>query len=269
MGDARIDLTRSRFGPEVGRRVREARTLIGWSQRELAAKARVSQAAIWRLETAQPGPVDLAVVERLLAALGLRATVSIEDRHLDDRRRQADGVHAVLNGFGARRVGRCGWATETEALIGGPVPRGWIDLLAFRGADRALLVDETKSDIPDMGALQRSLAFYEREARGVASEFGWRPLTVTVLVLGLDSEVMARRLADNRLLVAEAFPGDVSAMAAWLTDPAAPRPRGWTLALADPASRGATWLRPTMLGTRRRPPAYRDYADAAARLLGR
>ena len=265
--DTTIDLTRSRLGTEVGRLVRDARRLIGWSQRDLAARAGASQAAIWRLETGQPGRIDLTLVENIMDALGMRATIGIEGRHLDDRRRQRDGVHAVLNGFTARRLDRLGWATATEVQIGDQHPRGWIDLLAFRPADRALVVEEAKTEIPDMGGLQRSLSFYAREARTVAAGLGWPARSVTVLVVGLDSDAMARRLADNRAIVEQAFPGSVPAMAAWLADPGTPAPRGWTLALVDPTVRGEAWLRPSMLGTRRRPPAYRDYADAAGRLL--
>jgi transcriptional regulator with XRE-family HTH domain len=265
--DTTIDLTRSRLGPEFGRLVRDARRLIGWSQRDLAARVGASQAAIWRLETDQPGRIDLTLVEGVMEALGLRATMRIEARHLDDRRRQRDGVHAVVNGFTARRLSRLGWATATEVQIGDQHPRGWIDLLAFRREDRALLVDETKTEIPDMGGLQRSLSFYAREARTVAAGLGWQARTVTVLVVALDSESLARRIADNRAIVEQAFPGSVSAMVTWLADPGAPAPRGWTLALVDPKVRGEAWLRPTTLGSRRRPPAYRDYADAAGRLL--
>jgi len=253
----------------IGTLVRGARALIGWTQRELAQRAGTSHAAIWRIETAQPGPLDVDLVERVLAALGMRPSLGIDDRHLADRRRQRDGVHSVLNGFLARRLSRLGgWQPPaTEVQIGADAPRGWIDLLAFRPSDRSLLVDETKTDIPDMGALQRSVAFYEREAVKVASALGWRPARTVVLVLGLDSRAFGRRLEDNRDLVRIAFPGDVDRMAAWLAGPTSPPPHGWTLAVADPAVRGESWLRPTTLGPRRRPPAYEDYADAARRLL--
>jgi hypothetical protein len=165
------------------------------------------------------------------------------------------------------RVTRWAWIPALEALIGVERPRGWIDLLAFRPVDRALLVEETKTDIPDMGALQRSLAFYEKEAVAVARGYGWDPLTVNVLVVALDSETIARRLADNRDLVRLAFPAPVPDVLRWLEDPNAPRPRGWAIGTCDPASRRAAWLRPTTLGSRRTPPAYANYADAASRLL--
>ena len=134
--------------------------LVGWSQQELAKRAVVSQATVCRVESGEAASLDMVVVGRLFTALGLRAGIEIDDFRLDDRRRQRDGVHAVVNGSCARRLERQDWLTALEVLIGADVPRGWIDLLAFREADRALLVQETKTDIPDMGALQRSVAFY-------------------------------------------------------------------------------------------------------------
>lgn len=123
------------------------------------------------------------MVERTLPALGLRAALDIDDLALQDRRRQRDGLHARLNGYVARRLTRLGWATATEVMVGRTAPRGWIDLVAFRDADRSMLVEETKCDLPDMGALQRRLAFYAREASSVAGDLGWRPARVAVLAV--------------------------------------------------------------------------------------
>lgn len=267
MQDDAVDLTREALGPWLARLIRRSRTLAGWSQEELAGRAKTSQGTIWRLEADQAEHIDLAVVERAFAALGLRGTLAARARHLDDRVRQRDGVHAVVNGFGARRIGRHAFEPRLEQAIGKAQPRGWIDMLGYRAVDRALLVDETKTDLPDMGGLQRSLAFYEREAPYVAQQLGWEVRSVTVVVLALDSRSLSRRLVDNRDIVREAFPGDVRALDAWVRDPAAPRPKGWTIAMVDPASRAERWLRPPIIGTVRRTPAYEDYADAARRLL--
>ncbi len=117
-----------------------------------------------------------------------------------------------------------------------------------------------------MGALQRRMAFYVREARGIAHSMGWRPARVAALVIGLDSEALGSRLRLNRDLISEAFPTPVDRMTAWLRDPSAPAPRGWCFALADPRSRAEPWLREIPGGSRRRAPAYRDYRDAALRL---
>lgn len=249
--------------------VGDARRLIGWSQRELADRARTSQTTICRIERGRTPTLDLLVVERVLVALGARASLRIDARHLADRRRQRDAVHARLTGFVARRLERTGWSTATEVPLGDGAPRGWIDLLGYRAADRALLVEETKTDIPDFGELQRSLAFYERMAWAAARALGWRPVRVSVLVVLLDTQAIAGRLVDNRDLATRAFPAAASDTARWLASPNASPPRGWTIGVADPAVRGAAWLRPSALVQRRRVAAYRDYAEAAARLRRR
>lgn len=261
-----IDLRGSTLSPALADLVRESRHLAGWSQRELAARAGTSQATIWRIETARSGHLDVAVVERVLVALGVRTRLTIDARHLDDRRRQQDFGHARLNPYVERRLVRDGWLTATEVQIGDPEPRGWIDTLAFRPADRALLVEETKTEIPDAGGLQRSLAFYERASWAVARRLGWHARTVHVLVVCLDTAAMRARLADNRGWLGSTFRGLVDDTQAWLRDPSRPAPTGWTLALADPASRSALWLGGARR-ERRTPAPYRDYADAI-RVLG-
>lgn len=266
MASSPIDLNLSAFAPQIAAVIRRAREAIGWSQRELADRARTSHSTVSRLESGRPRALDLLVVERLLAALGMRAQLTVGGRHLEDRRRQKDALHAVVNGFVGRRLRRHGFEIATEAMIGRAAPRGWIDTLGFRAADRALLVEETKTEVDDLGGLQRSVAFYEREAMDVAQALGWSPRRVAVLVAVLDSAAVASRLLDARDAVSTAFPGSVPAMAAWLRDPGAGPPREWTIGAVDPASRRNEWLLPTSMTSRRRP-EYADYRDAATRLL--
>ena len=266
MTDARITFGRHGVGPQLADLVRDARRLVGWTQRELADRSGTSQATIWRIESARSRNLDLALVDRVLTALGMRGALDVDGRHLADRRRQGDGLHARLNGYLARRLVRAGWLTATEVRIGAP-PRGWIDLLAYRSADGSLLVDETKTQVDDLGGIQRSIAFYEREGPSAARRLGWEPRRCRVMAVVLDTDAVARRLRDARDLVSVAFPAPVADLAAWIADPRCPPPAGWSIAAADPASRGSTWLRPVMLGSRRRLPPYADYGDAAARLL--
>jgi transcriptional regulator with XRE-family HTH domain len=262
-----IDLAGDALAASVASVVRHARTALGWSQQELAERAGTSQPVVSRLEAGTAPVIDLRVLDRVFAAFGLDASMVLEGRHLRDRERQADGVHARVCGFCARRLAGWSWKMAGEVRIGDDRPRGWIDLLGFRETDRALLVEESKTELPDFGALQRSLAFYEREAWDAARGLGWKPRTINVLVVALDSAAIARRLADNRDLVRLAFPTPIPALTAWLEDPAAPRPRGWAIGTCDPASRKEVWLRPTTLGSRRTPPAYANYAEAASKLL--
>ena len=246
--------------------VKETRALLGWTQRELAARADTSQSTVQRIETAASS-LDLAVIVEVLAAMGVRIALDLDGRHLEDRRRQRGALHGRLNGYVARRLEGDQWATATEVQLGEGVPKGWIDVLAYREADRSLIVEESKTEIGDLGALQRSLSFYAREAWSAAAQLGWRPVRLVVVLVALDTVAVARRLADERDLVARVFPGRVADAAAWLRDPGRQAPTGWVLATADPARRRAAWLGATTLGTRRRPPAYDDYAQAASRLL--
>jgi len=266
MSDLVVSLGSGSLAISLGELIRDARRLAGWTQAELARRADTTQTAIGRIERGKASPLDVRIVDAVLAALGLRASLQVDGRHLADRRRQRDPVHARMQGFQATNLERRGFRTALEVQVGQPVPRGWIDLLAFRPEDRALIVDETKGDLPDIGAFQRSLAFYERNARDVANRLGWNPTRVVVLGSLLDSATISTRLAENRELIGHAFPSPVDRLLAWVDDPRAPAPFGWTLATCDPASRAAAWLRPTTLGQRRHPTAYTDYADAAARL---
>lgn len=263
----RVDLRSRTLGAVVAETVREARTLVGWSQRELATRAGTSQATIWRIETDRSGRLDALVTARVLAALGLRTTLEFDDRHLSDRRQQRDLVHSILNASVERRLRRAGWLTATEVQIGSQEPRGWIDTLAFRQSDRALLVEETKTDLVDVGALQRTVSFYERAAWAVARGRGWHPRTIHVLVVCLDTAVVRARLSVNRATIASAYPGRVEEMLRWVDGGTSQAPEGWTFGLADPGSRSRRWLR-SGLGDRRLAAPYADYADAA-RVLGR
>jgi DNA-binding Xre family transcriptional regulator len=66
-------------------RLKEERTKRGLSQLELAEKADVRQATISELETGKTRRLDFDVLERLAAALGVRATVLLVDDETDER----------------------------------------------------------------------------------------------------------------------------------------------------------------------------------------
>lgn len=58
-------------------RIRELREAKGWTQGELAERARVTRATVNRLENARPRSIDLEVLERLADALSVNAAVLI------------------------------------------------------------------------------------------------------------------------------------------------------------------------------------------------
>lgn len=260
----RIQIDDPAFETTLGRVIRDARRLAGWTQAQLASRAGTTQSTISRIELGIARELDVGVVARVLAAMGYRGGLELDAPHLADRIRQRDPVHARIVARTAGRLERLGWQVTTEAQIGNEVPRGWIDILGFRPADAAALVVEVKGDIPDAGALQRQTSFYTRSALDVAAGLGWRAERVALLVAALDSESIAARLAANRDLLRRAYPGNPAAFEAWLRRGGEIPPA--TIAAVDPAARSRRWLRSTSLWERRSIPAYRDYADAAAGL---
>jgi HTH-type transcriptional regulator / antitoxin HipB len=76
------DQARLRF--ELGEAVRTRREALGWSQRQLAERAGMTQPGVARFEGGGTTPT-IPVLERLARALGLRLTVTLDP----DQRRSA------------------------------------------------------------------------------------------------------------------------------------------------------------------------------------
>jgi len=164
------DLTRSAVDAVVG-----ARTALGWSQRRLALVAGVSQTFVSRFERGAAETVTVESVGRMFDALGIRAELRTELPILGGQRRQADVVHAWTCGYVGRRLAGEGWDVRHEVEVGTGRFRGWIDVLGYRPTDRSLVINECKTDILDVGAIQRTTNWYQREAWVAARRFGWRP----------------------------------------------------------------------------------------------
>jgi hypothetical protein len=211
--------------------------------------------------------VSLHNVDRLFDALGIRSAVQLQPAVVDGEPRQNDAVHAWSCGYVGRRLEGLGWAVQHEVEVGSGRFRGWIDTLAYRPFDRALLTSEVKAAMPDIGELQRATTRYERDAWHAARRFGWRPAHQIVAVLALDSLEIDERIRVNRDLLAAAYPGRASALAAWI-EGSGPPPPSRCLALIDPAWRGRRWLRPTRVDGRRTAPRYAGYRDALERIRG-
>jgi transcriptional regulator with XRE-family HTH domain len=253
-------------GDDLGRRIgvviRITREETGWSQRELAARLRSSQSAIQRLEAGRSPYVDARLATAAFRILGIRAAFDARTLGLASRREQRDLVHARCLAYASRQLRRRGWDVRVEVEVGMGRYRGWIDLLAFREADRGLFVGEIKTEIHDAGAIQRAVGWYSREAPPAARRLGWRPAETTAALLLLCSADNDRAIRMNRGLLRATFPASARALADWLssTDARIPQP---SLAMVDPRTRRRDWLRPTASDGRHTPAPYATYADAA------
>jgi len=250
----------------VAATVLRLRTASRWTQHQLGHRADVAQSEVSDVEHARLPDLPIGTAVRLLTALGAQTTLMIQSPFMAEPRPQRDPAHARLTAFVARRLTACGWLVRTEVEIVSPRARGWIDILAFHPGTRRLLVIECKTELPDIGAIERQLGWYEREAPAIASRLGWRPTSVLGCLIVLDTISNSDRVRANRVT----FDLDFAVRAAALlrvvnaedvklrARPGAPL-RG--LAMADPRSRRSNWLVHTSLDGRRSTPRYLDYAD--------
>lgn len=250
----------------IGRAIRSTSATFGWSQRELARRLGTNQTALCRL-LAGGASIDARLATAALDLLGIRLTLDANPMGLAGRREQRDLVHARCAGYVARELKRRGWEVRTEVEIGGGRFRGWIDILAYRPSDGALLVIEIKTEIDDFGRILRSIDWYARSSRDAARAFGWRVRGVFPVLIALATVETDARLTANADLIRNSLPGGADRLAAWIDDPAA-APAQPTIALVNPRSRRHAWLLRTRSDGRRSMPPYRDYRDAARRLGG-
>lgn len=247
----------------IGDQLRRTRVLLGWSQRELGRRSGVPQSRISSIERTRSSDIRWAVIDRLFRALGLRYWLGVELPLIDVRQR--DLVHARCSAHVSRRLVSAGWLTRTEVEVGGDRSRGWIDVLAFNPTSSALLVIEIKTELRDLGAIERTMNWYERESWAAARRIGWRPTHVGCALLVLQSAANDSVIASGRDAFRLAFPRRVADLRAIITPKAEPV-SGRFLAMIDPRSRRANWIRPTRTDGRRSVAPYADYIDAVRRI---
>lgn len=249
----------------LARAARDGRLALGLTQAAIAAKVGVARSYIAAIERGRANP-SLDVIVRLAGALGLELDFALRSPIIVGDRRQRDLVHARCSGYIDRRLRSAGWETDREVAIIDGRWRGWIDLLAFDRRTGTLIVIEIKTVIDDVGAVERQLGWYERSARRVALERGWRPRRIVTWLLVLSSEQNEQALTQNGDVFERAFPVRSPSMAALVEGPGSVWPAGRGLALIDPARRRRSWLVRPRIDGGRSPSPYVDYRDAVTSL---
>jgi hypothetical protein len=233
----------------------------------LAQRLGTNQSAVRRLQSGG-ATIDARLATAALDLLGIRLTIDANPIGLAGRREQHDFVHARCCGYVARQLKQRGWDVRTEVEIGEGRFRGWIDILAHRPSDGALLVIEIKTEIDDLGRVLRSIGWYVRSARDAARGLGWRPRLVVPALIALATVETDGRITANADLVRNDLPGGADGLASWVDDAMAATPMP-TIALIDPVSRRHAWLWRTRLTGRRSPAPYENYRVAAEALRRR
>lgn len=243
---------------QISAAVTSARRDLGWTQRQLADRAGVSQSLVAIAEAGHPG-TSIESFERIAAALGLRVAIDSRPPVIVGGRRQVDPAHARCVGALRTALARSGLSCATElAVADGPV-RGWIDLVAYRPATRRLMVVEVKTQLADLGGLERQVELYARTCLPATRALGWRPTEILVVLAVLATADADAFILANRVPLAESFPcrGD-RLVAAMLGDGAI---TGRGLTMIDPVRRGRRLFVGTRADGRRSQAPYRGYAD--------
>lgn len=243
---------------------RRTRADLDISQRELAAATGLSRGYLASIELGRANP-SLGTVERIADALGIELElIARPPIILGDRQR--DIVHAWASGYVDRRIRAASWETAREVELAATRARGWIDLLAFNPRNGLLVIIEVKTRIDDVGAIERQLGWYERQAFETGRRLGWPVRRVATWLLLLATEEVDRAIRMNREVLAAAFPTRAPAMADVLHGGLSSMSAGRGLALIDPSSRRSDWLLRSRVDGRRSDAPYVDYAHAARSL---
>lgn len=266
MNERRANLTGRRLQLEIAAAVRETRLTHGWSQAELARRCRLAQTTVSVVERCD-GQASIGTIGTLLDALGIRLEARLRPPFVD-RRPHADGVHRRCVAYVSRRLDATGWTVVEEVEIVDGRLHGWIDVLAYEPTSGCVLVTEVKTELHDLGEIERTMGWYERSAWRASARLGWRPRSVVGVLFVLATSAVEQRLGENSEAIKRIYRVRGTAMSDWLDGPRGPF-EGRGLALIDPRRRGRHWVWASAIDGSRAMPPYRDYAAAARALAPR
>lgn len=209
-----------------GRQLRALRRRRGWRQIDLARAAGVSQSLVSDIERGHLERVAIGTLHDLSAAMDARTNLSLSWR-AGDLDRLTDDRHSALAEVIARLLRALGWEVHAEVTFSIDGERGSIDLLAWHAATHSLLVVEIKTELTSVEATLRAHDTKHRLARVVAARYGWKPATVSRLIVlprGTASRTRLLRLAS---LVGPTMTTDAWQIRAWLRAPVGTLDGGW------------------------------------------
>jgi transcriptional regulator with XRE-family HTH domain len=211
-------MTDQRFGAVV----RFLRIRRGWRQADLAARAGVSQSTVSRIERGHLATLTLDAIRAVASVLDMRVDVIGRWRGGDLDRLLGLGHSAMHESVARHLETRAGWRFASEVSFSNFGERGVIDLIAWHGPTRSLLVIELKTEFVDMNELIGTLDRKQRNAAQIARERGWLvdPSSVSVWVIVADTSTNRQRAIDHRTMLGAAYPRDGRSMRGWLREPA-------------------------------------------------
>jgi transcriptional regulator with XRE-family HTH domain len=225
---------------QLGRRFRAVRHHLGLRQRDVAARAGLSQDVVSFIERGRFDRVSLTALRLVAAALEVDLALSFHWRSGDIDRLFDEG-HAGLVGVVIRLLQALGWQVRAEVSYSEFGERGSIDILAWHAPMRTLLVVEVKTELVSIEETLRKHDAKARLAPKVAREqLGWSAATTARLLVLPDLSTPRRRVERHEALLRVACPARGIAVRQWLK---APTGSISGLAFVQPAARGAAIAR--------------------------
>jgi transcriptional regulator with XRE-family HTH domain len=206
---------------KVGRSIRALRVRRGWRQSDLAQAAGCSRSVISRVERGELSGTTMGAVEAICRALGADLDVRVR-WHGEALDRLLDEAHAGIVERFVRRLRSAGWESAVEVTFSEYGERGSVDVLGWHPVERALLVGEVKSVIPDAQATLLPLDRKGRLGAKIGRGRGWDAVSVSRVLIVRDGSTNRRRVADLDATFRAALPVRGAAFRAWLRSPTGP-----------------------------------------------
>jgi transcriptional regulator with XRE-family HTH domain len=203
----------------VGAAIRAARVRRGWRQVDLATRAGVSDSLVSRIERGHVQGVQLSTLRAVAAVLEIRVELLPRSRGAD-LDRLINAKHAALTEAmtGWLRTFP-GWELRPEYSFSVYGERGVIDMIGWHAERRALLECEHKSDIIDSGELFGTLDRRRRLGATIVESLGWKPATVSTLLVIGESDTNRRRVGALAATFDAALPDRIPAVRRYLHNP--------------------------------------------------
>jgi transcriptional regulator with XRE-family HTH domain len=223
---------------KVGTVVRAVRRRFGLRQRDVAARAGVSQWAVSMVERGQLDRLPVRTVRGIASALEIRMPFEPRWRG-GELPRLVDARHAALVEQVVARLASRRWEVVVEYTFSKFGERGSVDVIGWRAAERALVIVEVKSELDDM---QNMLSVLDRKARLVpplvATDRGWTAAVVGVVLVLPAGSTFRDGVAQFQATFAAALPSRAVEIRNWIAQPGPGSLRGtWFFRLSAPSTR--------------------------------
>jgi transcriptional regulator with XRE-family HTH domain len=203
---------------KFGLSLRALRRRRGLTQAQVAREAGVARMTVQRIERGAIDAFTGGTVRRVAVALGARYEQELYWRG-EGLDRLLDQDHAAIVEVVVRWLHAEGWTVVPEATFVLAGRRGSVDVLAFHPLTASLLIVEVKTVVADMQGLLGSFDHKLRAATVLARAQGWRPASVSRVLVLPDDRTARRRVAQHAATLHAVLPARTRDVRAWVRRP--------------------------------------------------